>query len=337
MRAVISDRYGPPEILRIEEVEKPSPGPGELLVRIHATSVTSGDARLRAFRVPGLFWLPARLALGFRRPHNTVLGMEFAGEVEALGEGAEGFEPGERIFGLSIHGCHADYKAIPAAAAIARIPDGVAWAEAAAVPFGAMTALHFLGKGGIRAGDRVLVNGASGAVGVYALQLARHFGAEVTGVCGPANVDLVRSLGAASVVDHSREDFAGRGETYDIVFDTVGTASYSRCRRVLARGGVYLAAVTEASVLLQGIRASLLGGPRVIAGVSQERPENMAFLAELLEAGEVRPVVGARFPLERIAEAHRLADSGHKVGAAVVTVSEEAEADERPEPLRARA
>lgn len=320
MKAAVYERYGPPEVVQIREVAKPVPKDDEILIRVHATTVTSGDARMRAFRVEPIFWLPYRLFMGITKPKNRILGMVFAGEVEAVGKDVARFKPGDQVFGHGIFGGHAEYKAIRETAAVARKPRNLSYEEAAAIPFGASAAFHFLKKAGIGSGRKVLVNGASGGVGVQAVQLARHLGAEVTGVCGPGNLELVKSLGAEKIIDYTKEDFTQTGETWDIILDTLGTTSFSRCKGVLAPEGRHVFLVTGLRENLQALWTSVRGGRKVIVGVAPDDQRVMETIRELAEAGTLRPVIDRRYPLERIAEAHAHVDGGHKQGSVVVTL-----------------
>lgn len=321
MRAAVYRRYGPPNVVAIEEVATPSPGDDDVLVKVRATTVTSGDARMRAFRMPRGFGLPGRLGLGIFAPRNTVLGMDFAGDVAAVGRNVTAFKVGDAVFGAAGR-CHAEYVVVRHTGSIALKPAGVSYDEAAAAPFGGVTALVFLKDwAGVRAGDSVLVIGASGAVGSAAVQIARDAGAAVTGVCSAANADLVRSLGARRTIDYARADFAQSGETYDIIMDTVGVVSFASAEGSLKAGGRFLALVTTLSELLfLPAWTKLTGTKRAIAGVAVAGGEKIRALAQLLEAGRFKPVIGARYPLERIAEAHAAVDTGHKRGNVVVTV-----------------
>lgn len=320
MRAAVYQAYGAPEVLDLQEVAKPSPKDDEILIKVHATTVTSADVRLRAFNMPPIFWLPGRLMLGLTKPKNSILGAEFAGEVEAVGRDVKRFKTGDQVFGLNVYGCYAEYKCVPEAAAVAIKPVNVTYEEAAAIPFGALTALFFLRSGKIQGGQKVLINGASGSVGTAAVQLAKHFGAEVTGVCSTANLELVKSLGADKVVDYTKEDFTRNGVTYDIIFDTVGKTSFASCKKSLNQSGFYLAAITGAAEIGQMLWTSLRGGKKVIGGVSTEKREDLDFLSELIEAGKIRAVIDRRYPLAEIAEAHRYVDKGHKKGNVVIAV-----------------
>ncbi|UCF31740.1 MAG: NAD(P)-dependent alcohol dehydrogenase [bacterium] len=321
MKAIVATRYGPPDVLQLREVDKPSPGDDEVLIRVHATSVTAADYRVRGFRVSPGFWIPARMQFGLLRPRKAILGAEVAGEVEAVGRDVKTFRPGDRVFGYDAgrFGAYAQYVCRPEGGALATVPANTTFEEAAAVPHGALAALYFLrDRGNIGAGERVLVYGASGSVGTFAVQLARHFGAEVTGVASTGNLEMVRSLGAAEVIDYTREDFTRRGETWDIIFDTVGRTSFSRCRGSLNRGGRYLLTVFDIPQILQMLWTSVAGTRRVICAVASERKEDLLFIRDLVETGEIRPVIDRRYPLEETAEAHGYAEKGHKRGNVVI-------------------
>ena len=321
MKAIVQRAYGAPDVLELKEIAKPSPKDDEILIKIHATTVTSGDARLRAFNIPALFWLPARIVMGITKPKKTILGSEFAGKIEAVGNNVRRFKTGDEVFGLNVYGCHAEFKCMPESAAVAPKPANMTFEQAAAVPFGALTALFFLRKGRIQGGQKVLINGASGAVGIAAVQLARHFGAEVTGVCSTTNLELVKSMGADKVIDYTKADFTLAGEAYDIIFDTVGTTSFSRCKGALLKNGFYLAAVTGPAEIGQMLWTSMVGGKKVVGGVSAGKSEDLDFLRELIEAGKITTAIDRRYPLEQIAEAHRYVDKGHKKGNVVISVA----------------
>lgn len=320
MKAVVCAKYGPPEVLQILEVEKPAPQDNEILIKIHATTVTSGDCRMRSFNVPPMFWLPGRLALGITGPRNKIPGMEMSGEVEAVGKDVTRFKVGDQVFGSTFNekfAAYAEYKCMPEDGLVEIKPAEMTYEEAAAVAFGGITALHFLKKGHIQPGQNVLINGASGAVGTYAVQLAKYFGADVTAVCSTANIELVKSLGADRVIDYTQEDFAR--ETYDIILDAVGTTTFAQCKNALKPEGYYLHTV----MVLPEIKAAWYGirtGKNVIGGTAYGTLEELAFLKELLEAGKIKPIIDRCYPLEQIAEAHRYVDSGRKKGNVVITV-----------------
>jgi NADPH:quinone reductase-like Zn-dependent oxidoreductase len=320
MRAVVATRYGSPDVLRVVEVPRPTPEADEVLVRVRATTVGPADS---AFRMGKPFLV--RLFSGLTGP-KSVLGDTFAGEVEAVGSAVTRFAVGDRVYGTAAPdgGAHAEYLCLPAAGALAVMPSNASYAEAAAVCDGALTAMGFLRDAAdVRSGQSVLVNGASGGIGTFAVQLAKQFGATVTGVCGPSNVELVESLGADAVIDYTTTDFTETGETYDVVFDAVGKRSFAECERALAPGGVYLTTVLSAGILLRMGWTRLFGSKRAVfvaTGLKSpdEKRAHLEFLRERFEAGDLRSVVDRTFPLEEIAEAHRYVDTGHKTGCAVV-------------------
>lgn len=305
MRAVICTRYGPPEVLRLEELATPAPRKNEVRIRILATAVTSSDCYVRGLNLSPAYRIMARLALGWTAPRQLVLGMVLAGEVDSVGSDARLFKEGDKVFGFNRYrfGTYAQYVCWPEDGLLATRPANLTNEEAAAIPYGGLLALHFLRKAGVRAGQRVLVYGASGAVGTSAVQLARHFGAQVTGVCSSANVDLVRSLGATRVIDYTREDFWEGEERYDLVFDAVGkrksATALRRCRQVLAPGGARVS---------------------VDDGTPNLRREDLVLLGELATKGEIRPVIDRAYALDDIVVAHRYVDKGHKRGNVVITV-----------------
>jgi NADPH:quinone reductase-like Zn-dependent oxidoreductase len=312
MRAAVYKRYGPPEVIQVKEVEKPVPKANQVLVRIHATTVTSGDVRMRKAD-PFL----VRLFMGLLRPRRSILGSDLSGVVEAVGSDAKRFKVGDQVFGGGSN-TYAEYVCLRDDGLRAMKPTNMTFEEAAAVPFGALSALHFLRKGGVRTGHKVLIYGASGGVGTAAVQIAKHFGAEVTGVCSTANLGLVKSLGADKVIDYTKEDFA-KPATYDLIFDTVGKTSFFRSMRSLEKGGVYASALALAPILRR--LWGSLSGKRVIGGIANPKTEDLVFLKELIDAGKLRSVIDKRYPLEQIAEAHRYVEGGHKKGNVVITVA----------------
>jgi NADPH:quinone reductase-like Zn-dependent oxidoreductase len=323
VKAIVCERYGPPEVLRVKDVEKPTPGHHDVLIKVRATTVTSGDWRVRSLQMPVGFGLISRLVLGISRPRQPILGSELAGDIESVGKDVRKFKVGDQVFAFSGSrlGCHAEYTCMPEDGAMALKPPNLTYEEAAALSFGGTTALHFFRRGKLQRGERVLVNGASGGVGTAAVQLARHFGAHVTGVCSTANVELVRSLDTQRVIDYTREDFTRSGETYDVIVDTVGTAPFSRSKDSLRAGGRLLLVLGGLPDMLRIPWVSMTSRKKIIAGPATGRADDVRFLAQLAHAGKFRPVIDRRYPFEQIVEAHRYVDTGRKKGNVVISLA----------------
>ncbi len=326
MKAIVYRKYGSPDVLELREVAKPVPTEDNILIHVHATVVTPADI---AFRKGEPFL--GRFFSGLRRP-KSIPGVEFAGDVEAVGTDVTLFHKGDQVFGTAgiSFGAHAEYLCLSEEGVVTSKPTTMTYEEAVAICDGALTALVFLrDKAHIQRGQKVLINGASGAVGAAAVQLARYFGAEVTGVCSTTNVDMVKSLGADTVIDYTKEDFTKNGETYDIIFDAVGKSSFSRCKGSLTHRGVYLATVPTLAIMLQTVWTSKIGSKKAIfaaTGLKQGK-ENLIFLRELVETGKLQAVIDRRYPLEHIAEAHRYVEKGHKKGNVVITVEQQSKPD----------
>ena len=322
MKAVICTKYGPPEVLQIQEVAKPVPKDNEVLIKVHATTVTAADFRIRSFTIPPSFWLPARLMLGITKPRKPILGTELAGEIESVGKDVKLFKKGDPVFAATLmsFGGYAEYVCLPEDGPIAIKPATISYEEAAAIPIGARTALHHLRKGEIKKDQKILIYGASGSVGTYAVQLAKYFGAEVTGVCSSTNLALVKSIGADKVIDYTATDFEKRLEMYDMIVVAVDKFPFSTCNRLLNENGVYIN-ITAPFKSFPMIWTALTTNKKIITGQnSPEKAHDLVFLKKLVEEGVLKPVIDRKFPLEQIVEAHRYVDRGHKKGNVVVTI-----------------
>ncbi|QMV40705.1 NAD(P)-dependent alcohol dehydrogenase [Cohnella cholangitidis] len=302
MKAVVCTKYGPPEVLQLKETEKPAPKENEICIKIFASSVTASDCIIRGFKVPMRFWLPMALAIGLKKPRKSILGMVFAGEVESVGANTQTFKKGDQVYGIDRFGfgSYAEYKCIREDGVLVKKSANAKYEEAAAIPFGGLLALHYLKKGNLQKGQKILVYGASGAVGTAAVQLARHLGAEVTGVCSTANLELVKSLGAHTVIDYTKEDFTEKGELYDLIFNAVGKAKATlQCKNVLVPNGKQIT---------------------VDDGSPPLRSEDLIWLNGLMEQGRIKAVIDRHYPLEQIVDAHSYVDKGHKKGNVIITV-----------------
>jgi NADPH:quinone reductase-like Zn-dependent oxidoreductase len=324
MKAIVYEQYGSPDVLQIKEASKPTTRDNEILIRVQATTVTVADARVRAFRVPLSFWLPARIALGIRKPKQTILGAEMAGEVEAVGKDVKRFKKGDRVFASTVEngfGAYAEYTVLPEDGIVAKIPADLSYEEAATIPVGGRTALYFLREANIQSGQKVLIHGASGSVGTFAVQLAKYFGAHVTGVSSTRNLELVKSLGADEVIDYTRQDFTRNGESYDVIFDTVGKASFSDSLKSLTEEGAYLQAVAVPATELRMRWAAMTSSRKTVGGGPPPDYKDLDFLGELVAAGKIRPVIDREYSMEDIVEAHRYVDTERKRGNVVVRVA----------------
>jgi NADPH:quinone reductase-like Zn-dependent oxidoreductase len=316
MKAIVYTKFGPPEVLHLQEVEKPTPKVNEVLIKIFATTVVKEDPDMR--RSPGVN--------GFLKPRNPILGQELAGQVEAIGRDVTRFKPGDQVYGMGFFGAYAEYKCTPEDDALAIKPANMSYEEAASIPNGALTALPFLrDKGNIQSGQSVLIYGASGSVGSAVVQLASFYGAEVTGVCSTANLEWVKLLGADQVIDYTRDDFTENGRTYDIIFDTVGKLSFSKCKDSLTDESIYLATVPTPAIVLQALWTAKSSSKKVkfmAAGLrpAREKIKDFVFLTEVIEAGKLKSAIDRVYPLEQMAEAHRYVEQGHKKGNVVITV-----------------
>jgi len=317
MKAIELTKYGAPENLQMKEVEKPLPKENEILIKIHATSVSSGDARMRRAD-PFII----RLIFGLKRPRKSVLGVVVAGEIEAIGKNVSNYKIGDQVFGSSgmSFGAHAEYVSVPEDAVLALKPTNMTYEEAAAIPFGGTASLHFLRIANIQPGQKVLIYGASGALGTMAVQLARNYGAEITAVCSTSNIELMKSLGADKVIDYTQEDFTLNGEKYDVIFDTIGKSSFRKAMKSLNKDGQLLLASAGIGTMIVGSITSKFISKKIVSGVIKETIEDMNFFKQLIEESKLKAVIDRTYPLEQIAEAHTYVDKGHKKGNVVIVV-----------------
>jgi 2-desacetyl-2-hydroxyethyl bacteriochlorophyllide A dehydrogenase len=321
MKAIVCTKYGEPEVLQMREVEKPVPGTNEILIRIHATSVSSGDARMRRADP-----FVIRLIFGFSKPKKSILGVVVAGEVVDVGEAVSNYKPGDQVFGSSgmAFGAHAEYVAVPEDAVLAIKPENISYEEAAAIPFGATAAMHFLRLANIKAGQKVLVYGASGALGTIGVQLARNFGAEVTAVCSSSNFELMKSLGANKVIDYTKEDFSKNTGHYDVVFDTLGKSPLRKTLKSLKVDGLVLLANAGMGTMISGAVRSIFGKKKIISGVIKETSQDMNYFKQLIESGKLKAVIDRIYTLKQFVEAHTYVDKGHKKGNVIIAINHNA-------------
>lgn len=332
MKAMVFTQYGSPDVLQLKDIAKPTPKDDEILIRVRATSIGIGDIWARnfsaltpsKFSMPILFWLPARIAMGFNKPKRTILGSEYAGDVEAVGKNVTRFKAGDAVFGYRAmdFGANAEYLCVRADSIISLKPSGLSYEEAASIPGGSLTALNLLRKIGVQPGQKVLINGASGSIGSRAVQLAKHYGAEVTGVCSTAGVEMVKAIGADKVIDYTREDFTrGNEQYYDLILDVMGKGSFGRAKRVLKPNGCYAYVSFKMPQLLRALWTSMRGGKKVLCVLSGETPADLEIIKGLVESGEITPSIDRCYPLEQAADAHRYAENGRKRGSVVLSLA----------------
>jgi NADPH:quinone reductase-like Zn-dependent oxidoreductase len=332
MKAIVWTEYGPPDVLQLQEVEKPTPKEDEVLIRIYASTVTAGDCEARRLKFPLGLGIGVRLYVGLRKPERvTILGQELAGEIESVGKDVRLFKVGDQVFAATGFGFggYAEYTCMPEEpemGVLATKPTNMTYEAAAAVPVGGLEALHFLRKANIQGGTKVLINGAGGSIGTIAIQLAKYYGAEVTAVDSTGKLDMLRSIGADHVIDYTQEDFTRSGETYDVILDVVGKSPFSRSIRSLSEDGFYLLANPGLSHMVRGRWTSMTSDKRVIMGAASHKTADLLFLKELIEAGKLKTVIDRRYPLEQTAEAHRYVETGQKAGNVVITVEHNSKA-----------
>lgn len=325
MKAVIWTAYGSPAVLRLQEVAKPTPNEHELLIKVHAATVTAGDCEVRALKLPILFRLPMRAYVGFRRPQRvTILGQELAGEIEAVGKAVTRFKPGDQIFAATLFrfGAYAEYTCLPETHPIALKPTNMTYAEAATIPTGGINALHFLQKAQVQAGEHVLINGAGGSIGTYGVQLAKQMGAEVTAVDSSGKLAMLTAIGADHVIDYTQTDFTRQGGQYDVIIDVVGKSPFARSIRCLKQQGRYVLGNPSLAGMLRGQLVSMRTDKKVISEMAAYKPEAIHFLQEQIETGNVKAILDRRYPLAQTADAHKYVETGQKVGNVIITVQE---------------
>jgi NADPH:quinone reductase-like Zn-dependent oxidoreductase len=323
MKAIVCDRYGPPDVLRLADVTKPQPKDNQVLIKVHAATVTQGDCEVRAFRLAGWIWVPARIAIGITRPRQPILGMEVAGEVEAVGRSVTEFAVGDRVFASTGFGmgAYAEYACVPGGGPIARIPDGVSYAEAAGIPTGGLNGLHFVRRCKVQPGEAVLINGAGGAIGSFAVQFAKQAGAEVTAVDRGDKLDMLRALGADHVIDYKQEDFTRNGKRYDVIIDVVGKSPFSRSVAALNEHGRYFLGNPRAWQMLRAVWTTRKDGKTVLFDFALESRDDLNQLMGMVAAGALKVVIDRTYPLEQTAEAHRYVEASNKKGIVVISVA----------------
>ena len=327
MKAVVWTEYGPPDVLELQEVEKPTPKDNEVLIKIHATTVTAGDCEIRGLKFSSALRFIMRLGFGFKKPKKkySILGYELAGKIESIGKNVKLFKIDDQVLASTSSnlGTYAEYRCLPEDGMIVIKPSNMTYEEAAAVPLGGLNALHFLRKGNIQSGQKVLISGASGTIGTFAIQLAKYYGAEVTAVGNPTSLEVMKSLGADKVIDYTQEDFTKNGEIYDVIFDVVGKSSVSDCLNSIKKKGLYILANPKFSLIFRKLWISMTSRKKLITGIAKERIEDLVFLKELIEEGKIKSAIDKTYPLEQIIEAHTYVDMGKKTGNVVITVMEQ--------------
>lgn len=325
MKAIVYEKYGPPDVLRFKDVQKPTPKDNEVLIKVHAATVTAGDCELRSFTFPLWLWLPVRIMFGIIKPRILILGQELAGEIESVGKGVKRFKKGDQVFATTgAHfGAYAEYICMPGTDPMAIKPANMSYEEAASIPTGGYNALHFLRKANIQSGQKILINGAGGSIGTIAIQLAKHFGADVTAVDSADKLDMLRSIGADHVIDYIQEDFTKNDETYDVIFDVVGKSSFSHSIRSLKKDGRYLLANPRLLPMIRGLWTSMTSDKKVMFEFASYKTEDLVFLKELIEAGKIKAVIDRCYPLEQVAKAHAYVDTGRKKGSVVIAIDDD--------------
>jgi len=322
MKAIIWTKYGPPDVLQFKELNKPVPKDNEVLIKIHAATVTAGDCELRRFDIPLGLWLFVRIIMGIIKPRIKILGQELAGEIESVGEKVKHFKKGDPVFaatGMRM-GAYAEYACLPGKGAMAIKPANMSYEETATIPTGGLNALHFLRKGEIRNGQKVLILGAGGSIGTYAVQIAKSYGAHITCVDSGNKLEMLLSIGSDQVIDYTKEDFTENGETYDLIIDVVGKSSFSRNVRSLSKNGHYILGNPKLKWKIKGLWISLTTRKKIISALASYHPEDLIFLKELIEAGKIKPVIDRKYPLEKTAEAHSYVETGQKMGNVVISI-----------------